>query len=64
MFVSTAVTALVKQVIAGEFKKPVDVVVAKSPVSAGDGDIGAGGRAMNPGLKSPLTMSAPTPFAA
>lgn len=64
MFVSTAVTSLVKQVMAGEFKKPVDAPVAKASVGASDGDVGAGGRAMNPGLKSPLTMSAPTPFAA
>lgn len=64
MFVSTAVTALVKQVLNGEFKKPDEAIVAKAAAAAGDGDVGAGGRAMNPGLKSPLTMGSPTPFAA
>lgn len=62
MFVSTAETSLVQQVLAGEFKKPTEGVTVKVVVAA-EGGVGAGGRAMNPGLRSPLTMGSPTPFA-
>jgi hypothetical protein len=64
IFVSTTVTELVKLVASGRFKKPVEDVAPKAVASSGETGVGAGGRAMSPGLKSPLTMGAPTPFAA
>jgi hypothetical protein len=65
LMVTTAVTALLADVAAGRYKAPAPVAAA-APAAADSGDIGAGGRATNPGLKSPLragmSMGSPSPL--